>query len=94
MNDDIKKFDKAARAFLRNTGTTVFAGRGRTDNVGYAHNAVPVEVVAGDSEPRLLGLPYWKTCFRNGAFSKTLYTPSTLRVVVGADWNPYNDDNH
>jgi len=64
-------------------------GRGRTDRATGVSVSTPVETVPGDSPPRLVGLPYWKTGFRNGAgFSKTLYTPSTLRVVVGENWKP------
>ena len=92
-NIESKEFAKRARAFCRDQ--YVFAGRGRTDRTGRAHSTIPVEVVDGDCQPRLTGLPYWKTTVRNGPnFSRTLYTPSTLRVVVGRDWNPYDNDNH
>jgi len=46
----------------------------------------PIQVIPGDSEPVLIGQPFLKTNFVKGGFSKTLYTPSTLRVEVGEGW--------
>jgi len=46
----------------------------------------PIDIVPGDAVPELVGQPYLKTNFSRGGFSKTLYTPSTLRVEVGAEW--------
>jgi len=63
-------------------------GRGRTDRSAGVGASTPVETVPGDSPPQLVGLPYWKTGFSNGSFRKTLYTPSTLRIVVGEKWVP------
>lgn len=70
-------------------GQLVCGGRGRTDHPRYVGWNVPVEEVEGAAAPEVKGLPYWKTNFTaaNG-FSKTLYTPSTLRVEVGRDWRP------
>lgn len=63
--------------------------RGRTDSRRTSSWNTPVEIVDGTQSPTLAGLGYWKTTFRGpGGFVKTLYTPSTLRVVVGRDWRP------
>ena len=59
---------------------------GMSSNVAGFGTGTPVEVIAGPSKPKLLGQPYLKTQFRNGAFQKTLYTASTLHVQVGAEW--------
>lgn len=94
MDNQNKDLERRARAFLRGKGAYVYAGRGRTDNKGRIHASIPVWIEDGDHEPSLHGLPYWKTRFQRAGFSKVLYTPSTLRVEVGRDWNPYDDDNH
>ena len=60
---------------------------GRSRNFARFSNTTPIEVVDGDAAPELVGLPYLATTFRRGGFCKTMYTPSTLRVVVGRDWN-------
>ena len=53
---------------------------------------VRIEVVpASQAAPEFVGRPYWKTNFTRHypsgkSFSRTLYTPSTQRVVVGSEW--------
>ena len=89
-----KELAKHARAFLRAKGAYVHAGRGRTDRACGIYPSIPVKILDGESEPTLCGLPHWKTGFSRNGFSKVLYTPSTLRVEVGLNWNPYNNDNH
>lgn len=68
-------------------------GKRRRITIGHSsHSAgvgtgTPISIIAGDAPPQLLGNPYLKTGFNNGrGFSMTLYTPSTLRVIVGAEW--------
>lgn len=79
------EFKHAARAAV--LGTTVYGSRGRTDRPAAVTWQTPVKWIVGDAAPVVKGLPYWKTGFSNGrGFSKTLYTPSTLRIVVGIDW--------
>jgi hypothetical protein len=68
------------------SGQSVSIQIGRSRNTAGFGSGTPVEIVAGDAPPRLEGRPYLKTTFRNGSFHKVLYTPSTLRAVVGADW--------
>lgn len=79
---------RAYRAAVANVlkGQTRSISIGRSKNVSGFSNSTPIEVVEGDSPPELVGQPYLMTTFRRGNFSKTLYTPSTLRVVVGRDW--------
>jgi len=62
--------------------------RGRTDTpLCYKSlKSTQIYLINGDSPPETRGKGYWKTNFTNGAFSKTLYTPSTLRIEVGIDW--------
>ena len=68
------------------------SGENRSISKGMSSNSAgfgtrtPIEVIPGKGKPSLLGQPYLKTQFRNGAFQKTLYTPSTLHVTVGARW--------
>lgn len=65
------------------------SGRGRTDYGASVTQSTPIEVIVGsDAPPKVVGLGYWKTGFRNGAFQKTLYTYSTFRIVVGENWKP------
>lgn len=59
---------------------------GRSSNRAGIGNNTPIEVVRGDNPPSLEGSPYLMTLYRKGNFSKTLYTPSTLRVIVGDGW--------
>ena len=48
--------------------------------------STPIELVTGDRPPQLAGKPCLVTNFRRGRFSRTLYTPSTLRIQVGEEW--------
>ena len=61
---------------------------GRSENTSGVTWSTPIKVVGGDDPPELIGAPYLKTHFRRGRFSRTLYTPSTLRIEVGEDWPP------
>lgn len=70
-------------------GTVTHAGRGRTDYPRQVTVSTPVVVTSNSNHPpRVEGYGYWKTTIRNGSFNKTLYTPSTLCVVVGEKWKP------
>jgi hypothetical protein len=69
-------------------GQTRSISKGRSHNSAAFHTQTPIETVPGTQAPELLGHPYLKTQFTNGNFSKTLYTYSTLHVVVGEDWQP------
>jgi len=81
----VSPIKKAARASL--LGTHVSGGRGRTDKPAAVTWSTPVVVIPSSAHPPTLkGLPYWKTTMRNGTFSRTLYTPSTMRIVVGENW--------
>lgn len=60
--------------------------RGRTDRCIGSLHSTPIVEVDGAARPATAGKGYWKTGFRNGAFNRTLYTPSTLRIEVGRDW--------
>ncbi len=67
---------------------------GRSRNSAGVGTQTPIRILPdSDSAPKLVGQPYLKTNFRRGGFSKTLYTPSTLAIEVGADWNPYDVEN-
>lgn len=84
-----EKLDKRAyRAAIAKAlqGQTRSISIGRSRNIARFSNSTPIEVVDGDSPPELVGQPYLLTNFRRGSFRKTLYTPSTLRVVVGREW--------
>ena len=60
---------------------------GRSYNSAGAGSGTPIVIIEKDSAPLLAGLPYLKTNFvGRGGFRKTLYTPSTLRIEVGAEW--------
>jgi hypothetical protein len=81
----VNPIKKAARAAL--IGKRIYGGRGRTDSPTAVTWSTPVIIIAGsDQPPTLEGLPYWKTNFSNGSFSRTLYTPSTMRIEVGENW--------
>lgn len=67
-------------------GVTRSIAIGRSSNRSGVGSGTPIDVVSGDDPPTLQGKPYLSTTFRRGSFSKTLYTPSTLRVVVGVEW--------
>ena len=85
MNTEIKPaVKKAIRAAVRGEYRTIAMGRSR--HTAGAGSTTPIVVVEGNIEPTLDGLPYLKTNFSRGGFSKTLYTPSTLKIVVGAEW--------
>lgn len=88
QNDDTAKLD------FRRAARKPVLGFYRVNQIkGSRHGAhintsTPVEIVAGSDEaPHVEGLPYLKTGFNNGhGFSITLFTPSTMRVVVGENW--------
>lgn len=82
---------KIIRNKVRGELRTIQIGRSRHTASG---KSAPIEIVEGcDFAPKLVGLPYLKTTFRGpGGFTKTLYTYSTLKIIVGAEWNPYNRD--
>lgn len=68
-------------------GQFVTIHKGRSSHSAGFSNSTPVDIVEGNEKPRFVGLPFLKTNFKSGnGFSKVLYTPSTLRVVVGSDW--------
>lgn len=75
---------REARLAVR--GTVRCGNRGRTDFPRHTTMSTPVVFIDGNSAPQVKGLGYWKTTMRNGSFTKTLYTPSTLRIEVGFDW--------
>lgn len=83
---DKRAFRAVIAEHLRGQRRTISIGRSR-NSAGFS-NSTPIEFIDGDSPPELQGRPYLMTTFRNGPFRKTLYTPSTLRVVVGRDWRP------
>lgn len=80
-----KSFDAVCREYC--LGQTVSIAIGRNRNSAGPVGA-PVVLVDGGQQPKLVGHPYLKTQFRNGAFTKTLYTPSSRRIEVGRDWQP------
>ena len=62
---------------------------GRSRHTAFVNWQTRVEIVPGNQAPTLEGLPYLKTNFTGkGGFSKTLYTYSTMRIVVGEGWKP------
>jgi len=79
---------------LTNAGkTTAKIQIKRSYNCASWRNA-PLEVVSGKKGPKLCGLPYLKTNFNGkGGFRRTLYTDSTMRIEVGANWKPNEDRN-
>ena len=81
INPSVKK---AIRAAVRGEYRTISIGRSR--HTAGAGTGTPIIVVEGDAAPTLEGLPYLKTNFSKNGFSKTLYTASTLKIVVGAEW--------
>ena len=81
LNPSVKK---TIRAAVRGQYRTI--ARGRSRHSAGAGTGTPIIIIDGDAEPALEGLPYLKTNFRRRGFSKTLYTPSTLKIVVGAEW--------
>lgn len=54
---------------------------------GFGTNT-PIQYVPGNEPPKLCGQPFLKTQFNHCGFHKTLYTPSTMHVIVGKDWKP------
>lgn len=83
MSDE-SQLKRDARLFLRGQERSIQIGRSR-NSAGVTHHT-RVEIVEGDQKPVLAGSPHLKTQFHNGNFSKTLYTPSTLHIVVGREW--------
>lgn len=83
---DAKVFRAALRDSLAGQSRTIGIGRS-CNSAGYYSN-IPIEVIEGDSPPELSGHPHLSTTFRRGSFTKILYTPSTLKVVVGRGWRP------
>ena len=78
-----------ARILTKAKDHTAYIGRGRSCNTATWRSA-PLVIVSGKSGPKLCGQPYLKTNFQGkGGFQKTLYTPSTLCIEVGADWIPF-----
>ena len=82
----MKPLRKLIANHLGNKKAYISIGRSR-NSAGFG-TGTPVEVVPdSDEEPHFVGHPYLKTNFQNkGGFSKILYTPSTLKVVVGKKW--------
>jgi hypothetical protein len=79
------KVAKTIRAAVRGQRKSICMGR--SYNSAGAGSGTPIIVTEADSAPLLAGLPYLKTNFvGRGGFRKTLYTPSTLRIEVGARW--------
>lgn len=81
---DKKYWRKRIANALRGQSASIAIGRSR--NVAAFSNSTPIEIVDGNQPPELVGRPFLLTTFRRGSFSKTLYTPSTLRVIVGKEW--------
>ena len=81
---DKKHWRKRIANALRGQIASIAIGRSR--NVAAFSNSTPIEIVEGNQPPELVGRPFLLTTFRRGSFSKILYTPSTLRVVVGKEW--------
>ena len=61
---------------------------GRSEHTAGVTWSTPIRVIKGDEPPTLVGKPCLVTHYRRGRFSRTLYTPSTLRIEVGEDWPP------
>jgi len=67
-----------------------------------AHNNCPVEVVAGNVEPRIVGRSYYFTTpsgktivkYPNAYGWRTLYHASTIRVEVGVEWLAARDASY
>ena len=83
---DRKTWRAAIAAHL--AGQTRGISIGRSSNRAGFSTSTPIAIVEGDQPPELTGRPYLMTQFRNGNFRKTLYTPSTMKVIVGRDWRP------
>lgn len=82
---DRKAYRARIAEHLRGQRKVIAIGRSR-NSAGFG-SSTPIEIVDGDSPPELIGQPYLMTTMENGPnFRKTLYTPSTLRVVVGREW--------
>jgi hypothetical protein len=81
---DRRQWRKRIADHLRGQCASIAIGRSR--NVAGFSNSTPVEIIEGDHPPELIGRPHLATTFRRGSFQRTLYTPSTLRVVVGRNW--------
>lgn len=81
---DRKTWRAAIAAHLDGETRSISIGRSR-NRAGFS-NSTPIEIVDGDQPPELVGQPYLMTSFQRGNFRKTLYTPSTLKVIVGRYW--------
>lgn len=86
----MKTNDKKVRDYLKSTNATASICIGRSSNVCGVGTRTPINYVPGDEAPQLKGQPYLKTNFTSGNFSRTLYTPSTLYVEVGENWDGLN----
>lgn len=74
------------RNHLDGISKTIQIGRS-FNSAGFGTNTPITVMKDSDLEPELHGQPYLKTLFSNGrGFTKTLYTPSTLHVIVGERW--------
>ena len=94
MKDEVQKpGEDSAGQTLKKAARELLFGETRSISIGRSRNSAsvnwqtPVVILKGsDQPPTLKGQPYLKTQFQNGAFHKTLYTYSTLRIVVGESW--------
>jgi hypothetical protein len=74
------------RKYVRDTRQISTISIGKSINSASAGNNTPIQVVPGNDPPKLVGKPYLKTMFKNGSFHKVMYTPSTLKIIVGENW--------
>ena len=82
---------RRARQWL--LGETTSIQLGRSCNTAAVTWSTHVDIIDdSEEEPELHGQPYLKTHFQNGAFSKTLYTPSTMHITVGREWKGDTDE--
>jgi len=82
-----KALERAARRELTGQHRTIRIGN--SSHTAFVRANTRVKIIPGsDAPPELKGQPYLKTGFRNGTFSKILYTPSTLHIRVGENWRP------
>jgi len=81
---DKQEFRRSIKRAIGRTQNSIQIGR--SFNCAGFSNSTTIEIIDGDQAPQLLGRPYLSTTYRRGSFTRNLYTPSTLRVVVGRDW--------